>query len=128
MKKAFCDNISMILFKQIHYITEKGSIGSAYMILVMPFPQKPHVVVCELHSAYYTERQFISVYIRCTFLNNVIWRSTKYFYKLRTNVAILYGTYFLEGLYNCMFDISAKTLKNVCSFLLKCSLVHQSGT
>ncbi len=35
------------------------------------------------------------------------------FLRLRTNVAILYGTYFFVGLYNSTFDISAKTLEIV---------------
>ncbi len=45
------------------------------------------------------------------------------FLRLGTNVAILYGKYFFVGLYNSMFDISAKTLKTVCYVLLKCFLV-----
>ncbi len=76
MKKSIC-NISIMLVKQIHYITEKGRIGSASRKLVMLSPPLHHVVEGELRSAYYKDIQFISVYITCILSNNVvIWRST----------------------------------------------------
>ncbi len=71
-----------------------------------------HVVVCYLQSTYYRDRQFITVYIK--FLNKVAIYECEICLQSRTNVTILYGTYFMVRLYNIKFDISAKTLKIVC--------------
>ncbi len=81
MKESICNNVSIILVKQIYYITEKRQhrqcikdIGNA----LPPPPKKIYVVECELYSAYYRDMQFLSFYITNILSNDVvIWRSTQ---------------------------------------------------
>ncbi len=70
------NNVSIILVKQIHYITEKRQhrqcikdIGNA---LSPSPPKKIYVVECRLYSAYYRDIQFISVYITNILSNDVV--------------------------------------------------------